>query len=212
MKNDYSIGDTKISIPPTLLVTAVGEIEDSNLAVTMDAKKAGDIVYLLGTTYNHMGKTHYFDMMGLEGGAVPKLDNPKKTIESYRWLHKAMKSSLVASCHDLSDGGLGVAAAETAFSGGLGIKLNLSEVNCEDMDRDDFILFSESPGRFLITVSPSNKTPFEIIMGDIVKEIGVVTEEKTVEVTGLGGESVISCDTAALKHAWQKTLSFKEES
>ncbi len=211
MKNDYSIGDTKISIPPTLLVTAVGEVEDANMAVTMDAKNSDDLVYISGTTYDDLGRSHYFDMMELNGGAVPKLRDPKKTKESYRWLHKAIKSGLVASCHDLSDGGLAVAAAETAFSGDLGMTLNLDKIKSDGVLTSESLLFSESPGRILITVAPHNKEAFEIIMGDFVCEAGVIKDEQSVLITGLNGETVINAGNSELKDAWQKTLSFKED-
>jgi phosphoribosylformylglycinamidine synthase len=212
MKNDYSIGDTRISIPPTLLVTAVGEVEDSNQAITMDAKKAGDAVYLLGTTFDDLGKSHYFDMLGLSGGSVPKLRDPESTIDSYKWLHRAVKSSLVASCHDLSDGGLAVAAAEVAFSGGLGISLNLQKVAADGVTRDDSLLFSESPGRILITVPAENRAAFETIMGGAVSEIGTVEEDQVLKITGLDGSEIINAGNTELKDAWQKTLRFKEGS
>lgn len=211
MKNDYSIGDTRISIPPTLLVTAVGELNDASLAVTMDAKKAGDLVYLLGDTFNELGKSQYFDMLGISGGNVPKLRSPEKTIQTYRWLHRAIRSRLVASCHDLSDGGLGVAAAETAFSGNLGMTLDLRNVSGE-VDGNEMALFSESPGRILVTVSPAAKDAFEVMMGDSVKRIGVVSAETRLKITGLNGDPIVDADVKALKESWQQTLRFSEVS
>ncbi|MBN2529903.1 MAG: phosphoribosylformylglycinamidine synthase [Deltaproteobacteria bacterium] len=209
MKNDYSIGDTKISIPPTLLVTAVGELDDVSLAVTMDAKKAGDLVYLVGDTFNDMGKSQYLDMIGVDGGCVPKLRNPENTIQTYRWLHRAIKGKLVASCHDLSDGGLAVAAAETAFSGNLGMRLDLRNVK-GDVPRDEIALFSETPGRLLVTVAPSSKEAFEVVMGDVATCIGQINEETRLRITGLEGDTIIDSDISRLKGSWQKTLRFSE--
>jgi len=210
MKNDYSIGGTKISIPPTLLVTAIGQLEDSSLAVTMDAKNPGDTVYILGETFEDIGACHYFGMLGHKGGCVPKLRDPQKTVESYKWLHRAMTNKLVASCHDLSDGGLGVAAAETSFAGGLGMTLNLSKVRSNNLDRDDILLFSETPGRLLLTVPTAAQKSFEIIMGESVEKVGIVTEDKRLTISGLKGETIIDEDIFKLKEEWQKTLSFKE--
>ncbi|MBN2344531.1 MAG: phosphoribosylformylglycinamidine synthase [Deltaproteobacteria bacterium] len=211
MKNDYSIGDTKISIPPTLLVTAVGEVEDSNCAVTMDAKNVDDLVYLVGDTYDDMGKSHYLDMLGIAGGNVPKLRAPEQTIQNYRWLHRAMKSKLVASCHDLSDGGLAVAAAETAFSGNLGLNIDLSKVPGAPTSNET-ALFSETPGRLLVTVPATSKDAFEIIMGNAAACIGEVVEEPKLTVLGQGGQTVIESDISTLKESWQKTLRFSEVS
>jgi phosphoribosylformylglycinamidine synthase subunit PurSL len=177
----------------------------------MDAKKASDLVYLLGETYNELGSSQYFDMLGIAGGNVPKLRNPGKTIQSYRWLHRAIRSKLVASCHDLSDGGLGVAAAETAFSGNLGMTLDLRNVAGE-VNGDEMTLFSESPGRILVTVSAAAKDAFEVMMGDTVKRVGEISAETRLKVTGLNGNPIIDTDVKALKESWQKTLRFSEVS
>jgi phosphoribosylformylglycinamidine synthase len=210
MKNDYSIGKTKISIPPTLLVTAVGQLEDSSLAITMDVKRAGDVVYLMGDTYPDMGASQYLNHLDIEGGSVPKLRSPDAAIRSYRWLHRAIRGKLVASCHDLSDGGLGVALAESAFAGGLGMVIDLRAVEKHDIDRDDLLLFSETPGRILITVPQTSARAFEIVMGDLVVKLGFVSDDKQLSVTGLDGETVIDASVFELKKAWKAPLSFKE--
>lgn len=210
MKNDYSIGDTKISIPPTLLVTAVGQLGNAQQAVTMDAKRAGDVVYLLGETHADVGASHYFEMLNLKGGSVPKLRDPDATIKSYRWLHRAIKSGLVASCHDLSDGGLGVAAAETSFAGSLGMVIDLRDVSAYAITRNDVLLFSETPGRILLTIRSSAVRAFEIIMGEAVKKLGYVSDDKRLVVTGLDGDTVIDADIFQLKQAWKQPLSFEE--
>ncbi len=210
MKNDYSIGSTRISIPPTLLVSAVGQVEDASKAVTMDAKHAGDLVYIVGVTNNDLGASQYLAEMKSQGGTAPILRDPEGTIESYRWLHRAMLGELVASCHDISDGGLGVALAETAFAGELGIMVNLSDVLREGVDRDDFLFFSETPGRFVVTVSPSTSSAFEILMGNAAARIGHVTADQRFVVSGLGGEVVLDVDIFELKAAWQRPLRFEE--
>jgi phosphoribosylformylglycinamidine synthase len=210
MKNDYSIGDTKISIPPTLLVTAIGQLEDVSFAVTMDAKKAGDIIYIVGETYADLGATHYLELLNVKGGSVPKLRNPEKTMQSYKWLHRAIKSKLVASCHDLSDGGLAVAIAETGFAGNLGMMVDLGKVPVVQVENDDAILFSETPGRLLVTVPPAAEEAFKIIMGDAAAKIGFVSEDLTISVTGIHKHTIIDEDIFKLKAAWQAPLGFKE--
>ncbi|MBM3301878.1 MAG: phosphoribosylformylglycinamidine synthase, partial [Deltaproteobacteria bacterium] len=119
MKNDYSIGETKISIPPTVLFSAVGIVPDVRQAVTSDFKCPGDLIYVLGATRDETGGSEYFASLGYVGNKVPRVVDPHCAIRMYRALHNAIRKDLVASCHDLSDGGLGVGLAESAFSGGL---------------------------------------------------------------------------------------------
>jgi phosphoribosylformylglycinamidine synthase subunit PurSL len=208
MKNDYSIGKTKISIPPTLLVTAVGLLESADKAVTMDAKNPGDIVYLLGETFEDLGASQYADCVGATGGTVPMLRDPKGTVERYRWLHKAIKAGLVASCHDLSDGGLGVALAETAFAGALGLVIDLRQVKQQSISRDDYLLFSETPGRLLVTVPQTSARAFEALLRGEATRIGVVTADKQLQLTGLSGNIIVDIALSKLKEAWQKPLRF----
>lgn len=208
MKNDYSIGNTKISIPPTLLVTAVGQLESAADAVTMDAKNPGDLVYLLGETFEDLGATQYASLLGATGGSVPMLRDPHTTIERYRWLHKAIKSGLVASCHDLSDGGLAVAAAETAFAGGLGLVIDLRKVNCRGIERDDYLLFSETPGRLLVTVPQAAARAFETLLGADARRLGIVSADTQLQITGLSGKIIVDSALSDLKEAWQTPLRF----
>ncbi|MBU0484863.1 MAG: phosphoribosylformylglycinamidine synthase [Proteobacteria bacterium] len=208
MKNDYQVGDTKISIPPTLLFSVVAKIDDIRLAVTMDAKKAGDLVYVLGTTYPELGGSEYAAQHGAIGNNVPKV-NGKEALARYRTLSKAIANGLVSSCHDCSDGGLGVALAETGFAGGLGLDIDLREVPAKNIDRDDTLLFSESQSRLVVTISPDKVGAFEDVMSNTGwAKIGRVTEEYILQVTGLGGTTVINSGMSDLKASWQKTINF----
>ncbi|MCA1764791.1 MAG: phosphoribosylformylglycinamidine synthase [Desulfobulbaceae bacterium] len=208
MKNDYQVGGTKISIPPTLLFSVVAKIDDVRKAVTMDAKKAGDLVYLLGATYPELGASEYAAQLGAIGNRVPKV-NGEEAIARYRALSKAIAAGLIASCHDCSDGGLGVALAETAFAGGLGMEIDLRKVIAEEIDRDDVLLFSESQSRLLVTVPADKAAPFEKAMaGTILAGIGEVTDAQSLIATGLTGATVLNEPLAGLKSAWQKTLDF----
>jgi phosphoribosylformylglycinamidine synthase len=208
MKNDYQVGDTKISIPPTLLFSVVAKIDDIRKAVTMDAKKVGDLVYLLGVTSPELGGSEYAAQLGAIGNRVPKV-NGAEAMTRYRALAQAISDGLVASCHDCSDGGLGVALAETAFAGGLGLRLDLREIAREEIDRDDVLLFSESQSRLLVTVNPQKAAAFEKVMATTVwRRIGVTTEAKTLVATGLAGNIALNEPLAELKSAWQKTLDF----
>ncbi len=208
MKNDYQIGGTKISIPPTMLFSTIGKIDDVRKAVTMDAKRAGDLVYVLGMTYNELGGSEWYAAQGFVGNSVPKVD-AKTAKKRYAALGKAMDKGLVASCHDCADGGLGVALAETAFSGGLGMVVDLMRVPAEGMTRDDALLFSESQSRFVVTIRPEAKKAFEAIMkGTAFAEIGTVIPRDVFEVKGLNDTVIIREKLETLKGAWQKPLRF----
>jgi phosphoribosylformylglycinamidine synthase len=209
MKNDFYDGTTKISIPPTLLFSVIGKMEDARKAVTMDVKRPGDIVYLLGKTADELGGSEYLALHGSIGNKVPHVDTVK-AYSRYQAYHRAVMAGTVASCHDLSDGGLAVAAAESAFAGGFGLNLDLSRVlwKGDQAGRNDLtLLFSESASRHLVTVHPEKRAEFEAIMsGNCFASIGVVTEETVLAITGLNGDAVVTADLAELKEAWQQTL------
>ena len=208
MKNDYLVGNTKISIPPTLLFSVVARIDDVRKAVTMDAKKAGDLVYVLGTTYAELGASEYAVRYGAIGNTVPRV-RENESLPRYRALEEAMVQGLVASCHDCSDGGLGVALAETGFSGGLGLDIDLRRVPAQGLDRDDVLLFAESQSRFVVTVAPDKAAAFEQTMTDTGwARVGTVTAEPLFTATGLNGSRVMAENMADLKKSWQETLAF----
>jgi phosphoribosylformylglycinamidine synthase II len=208
MKNDYHIGSVKISIPPTLLFSTMGKIEDVRKAVTMDAKRPGDLVYVIGETYAELGGSEWYAMHGYIGNQVPKVD-PEKAKALYNALSGAIQEGLVASCHDCSDGGLGVAMAETAFAGGLGMTVNCARVPSSGIDRDDTLLFSESQSRFVVTIVPAVKETFEEFMkGLAVSQVGTVIAEGKLIISGLRGNRIVESDIDELKAAWQKPLDF----
>ena len=208
MKNDYQIGDTKISIPPTLLFSTIGKIDDVRKAVTMDAKAAGHLVYVMGETYPELGGSEWYAMHGFIGNGVPEV-RAKKAKELYEALSRAIQAGLVASCHDCSDGGLGVALAETAFSGGLGLFVDLGLVPSVSIERNDTLLFSESQSRFVVTVSPDAKDAFEGMMQDVTMgRVGVVLTEGVLRIDGMGGNRIIEEDIHLLKAWWQQPLNF----
>jgi phosphoribosylformylglycinamidine synthase II len=206
MKNDYLIGNTKISIPPTVLFSAMGKIDDVRKAITMDAKRPGDLVYILGETFNELGGSEYYAMRGYIGNKVPKV-HAARAKHVYQRLNEAVQESLIASCHDCSDGGLGVALAETAFAGGLGMKIDLGKVPATGADRDDLLLFSETQSRFVVTISPDKKDAFEEVFGGIVYGLlGEVTSAEVFSVIGLNGKEIIRADIQDLKDAWKRPL------
>jgi phosphoribosylformylglycinamidine synthase len=173
----------------------------------MDCKKEGDLIYIVGTTYNELGGSHYYSIHGFIGNNVPKV-NPQSGKKLMDTLSAAMAKGFVKACHDLSEGGIGVAAAEMAFAGGVGMALELDKVPLgEPITRNDGILFSESNTRFLVEVAPEDKERFEKAMGGVeFAAIGRVTKGDSFEVYGINGEELVSMPLAELKEAWQKPL------
>ena len=209
LNNEYQAGEESIAIPPTLLISAIAIMEDVTKAISMDAKKANNLVYIVGDTKDEMGGSHYSDIHNFESDHIPKVDaqHGKKLMKA---LSRATSAGLVASCHDCSEGGIGVAAAEMAFAGGLGMKLDLKNVPSSDnLDRNDKLLFSESNSRFIVEVAPEHKNKFETILyRNSFGLIGKVISDTKFEVTGLDRRLVVNADITELKEAWQKTLNW----
>jgi len=201
MKNDFRSGEVKISVPPTLLISAIGKMEDVEKAVSMDVKAAGDLVYAVGLTRKELGGSELALAYGIEGGAAP-IVAAAEAKAGFSALHSAIVEELVASCHDCSDGGLAAALAESAFAGGLGMELELEKLPCEGELSVIEKLFSESNSRFVVTVAPEQKGRFEKVMEKSVYGcIGRVVEEGRFVVKG-----VLEAELAELKEAWQGGL------
>lgn len=211
MKNDYKLKgedgrDYKISIPPTVLFSAVGIIPDVTKCVTMDAKSPGDAIYIIGMTRDELGGSRFYARLGSIGNNVPKVD-ARTSKKTYEKLSSAIHAGLAASCHDCSDGGLGVALAETCFAGGYGADIDLKLVPVESISRDAQILFSESASRFIVTVSPEDTAEFERAMDGVTcARIGTIRNDDRFLVRGLNGTRVIDTVTGALKDSWQSPL------
>ena len=175
----------KISVPPTLLISSLSVIEDARKAVTMDPKIPGDLVYILGITKNELGASEYFAQMDKDniGMNVPKVD-AEKAISIYRTFKEAVDQELLASSFSIGFGGLAVALAKKAISGQLGLEIDLSAVpQSKDLEeisksRSDYLLFSESQTRFLVTVSPNNKEKFEKLFGKVSTTNNKTTNSK----------------------------------
>jgi phosphoribosylformylglycinamidine (FGAM) synthase-like enzyme len=207
LNNEFTYDGNTIAIPHTLLISAISVMKDVNRAVSMDFKQAGNLIYITGATHNELGGSAYFAIHGSTGNSVPRV-NPQPARELMDRLSAATASGLVRACHDLSDGGLGVALAEMAFAGGLGATANLGAVPLgEPIDRDDSILFSESNSRFLAEVAPPDRAEFERVMsGASFANIGQVTDSGVVEIYGVAGKKILAEPISELKEAWQRPL------
>jgi len=124
--NEFSVNKKTISIPGTLLISAIAVMDDVSGAVTMDLKSPESLLYIVGETFEELGGSHYFDILKFKGGVVPQVDF-KKSKASMDGLSSAVAKGLVRSVHDCSEGGLAVALAEMSFAGGLGANIFLSD-------------------------------------------------------------------------------------
>lgn len=211
LNNEYALPDgTTICIPPTLLISAISVIPNVNNCITMDVKKPGSKIYLVGKTYRELGGSHYYLTRNIKGGDVPavKISDSKHLMTG---LHQAIMKKAVISCHDCSEGGLAVAASEMAFAGGYGMELDIKQiVKSDDLIYDDEILFSESNSRFIVEVPIDKEKAFRRIMNGIdLTELGTVSKDHKFVVHGMNGKKIIETDIRALKKCWQKTLGGK---
>ncbi len=169
LNNEYRVGGESIPIPPTFLVSALSIVEDVGRAVTMDLKRRGSRLVLVGLTRDELGGSHLHLVRGVgPGPRAPRVD-PAHGRAVLRGVAAAIRAGLVLSCHDLSEGGLAVAAAEMSFAGGLGVALDASLVPLAPgtPDRLDLRLFSESCSRFLLEVEAAALPRLAEILGAV---------------------------------------------
>ncbi len=216
--NEYTHDGESIAIPGTLLISAIGIIADVTKAVTMDLKEPGNLIYMIGNTYNELGGSIYLDTYGTLGHHVPHVD-VRQGSQIFDAVTKAVQKGLVRSLHDCSEGGLGVAIAEMAFSGGWGVTLRLDQVPYKGKDRcNDIIFFAESNSRFLVEVEPRNQKRFERVLcashaigraGAVpYAVIGTVEQQPSLVVYGDRGERCGDSPIEDLKQAWQRPLAW----
>ena len=197
--------EVRISALPTIQFSAAGKIDDVRKCITMDVKKPGDLVYILGMTKDELGGSEYYEARGEIGLNVPKVD-AKAATKFYSALTQAIEKDLVNSCHGIYKGGLVVALAQISFAGGFGLEINLDKVPSENLKEIDKILYSESASRFLVTISPENKESFEGILKDnCFKEIGKVRDDEEFRII-VNGKPIIQENLSKLKESWQKTF------
>jgi phosphoribosylformylglycinamidine synthase len=200
MKNDFKSGDTKISIPPTILYSMTAKMNDVRQAVTSDFKAAGDLIYQLGETYDEMGASEFYHLYEQLGETVP-IVRPKAAKNLYKKVMLANQQRLIQSSHDLSDGGLGVALAECTFGNELGCKIDLDPIGI-GLDLPVKV-FSESHSRFVVSVRPEDQAEFEAILDKRAILIGYVTIESRFQVKS-NKEVVIDLPTKDLLKAWSE--------
>ncbi len=193
----------KVSGLPTFLFTVTSLIQDITKCITMDAKFPGDLVYVLGETKNELGASEYYQMMGAVGLNAPRV-SVKTLWPQYLALNRAISEGLVSSCHAVTRGGLGVHLAMVAMAGELGMEIDLPLIPAEPGLTASQTLYSESAGRFVITVSPEKGGPFEeIFSGMKLGRAGVVTESLRLSIKGEQEAPIMEEDINRLKDSWK---------
>jgi phosphoribosylformylglycinamidine synthase len=189
------------------LISAIGIVDDVTKSVTMDFKKAGNSIYVIGTTFDELGGSIYLENLGQLGVHAPQVDF-KKAIKIYQAVEKATKSGLLASLHDCSEGGAAVALAEMAFAGDLGATVLLKKWPYKGKQRrEDILLFSESNSRFIAEVAPVHeKALAKIFKGLPWAKVGSVEASSEFVVYGLKDQPVINARIDELKEIWKSPL------
>jgi phosphoribosylformylglycinamidine synthase II len=200
LNNEYIGSDgRKHAIPPSLLISGMAVIDDVFGIVTMDLKSPGSTVYLLGETRPEWGGSH-FRLLHPGSGADVAPGLPEYAPALYRCLHQAMRKNLVLACHDLSEGGLAVAAAEMCLAGRLGMTLHLDDADTT------LALFGESNGRLLAEVDTRQAVAFESCftggMAGYARRIGTTNAAGRLEISTLD-EMLLALPVSELLQAWK---------
>jgi phosphoribosylformylglycinamidine synthase len=186
MKNDSMLGGRKISIPPTVLFSAIAKMEDVSKAVSLDAKFAGDDIYVIGTTKRELGGSEFYAMLGYTGNRVPEVDaDYAKKINSA--VSAVTDAGLAHSLHAPSIGGLAAGFAKIAIAGCLGLEIDTNAIPCDGNGVLDIheLLFSESNSRYIMTASPDKSAEIAEIFRDIpFAKVGQVTDSQEVDFKG----------------------------
>lgn len=195
----------KVSGLPSLQFATLGKVKNIEKCITLTPKMPGDVVYIIGETRNELGASEYYEMRGEIGENVPKVE-AKPAYQIYKNITKAIDEELLESCTGCYRGGLAIALTKKAMAGNLGLKINLSEVPTE-VKRNDTVLYSETPSRFVVTVKPENTQELEKIL-DVVPaaRIGTVTSNKQLVVNGIKGEKIIDFPLRELEKTYKETF------
>jgi phosphoribosylformylglycinamidine synthase len=225
LNNEFRCADAdghprSIAIPPSLLISALGQVDDVRRCVTMDLKKAGSVLYQVGLTKNELGGSHYSLAAGLTGGRSPQVD-PVTAKATFAALHRVLQAGYVLACHDLSEGGLAVAAAEMAIAGRLGTRLYLTGIrhNLTAADAREIpgglataLLFSESNSRFLVEVPVESVGHFEETLGNVPHSaVGEVLDSKDfviADIDPMAKNHLIETNIDELTNAWKSPLNW----
>ena len=212
MFNDFKGYDEKrnsvtISVPPTLVISAISVMPDLYKTISPEFKNAGDIIYLLGETHNELGTSEYYKLLAKQegntsiGNNVPKV-NIKKNLKTYLVLEKAIQKELMASAMSVNSGGLGITLAKACIGGNIGCNVSIKNQIAPKALSVDKKLFSESQGRVLVSISPKNVSAFKKITKHIFyTKLGKVTNDKKIMITD-GKKKIVETNVKKLHNIY----------
>jgi phosphoribosylformylglycinamidine synthase len=217
MKNESTLGGVKICVPPTLLLSAIGQIDDVREAITLDWKEPGEALFLLGETGDHLGGSEYFRLLGERnsrsaelGAAAPYVGASPPTVDAerfsllYRRFHEAVSKGLIRSAATPTKGGLAAALARSAMAAGLGADLDLAGGKSEL--EDDTLLFSESNGRLVAGVAEADAGEFQRhFEGFSCRRLGGVTSGPAL-ILRRGDRELLSIPVEELRASFKRGL------
>ncbi|HHI81122.1 MAG TPA: phosphoribosylformylglycinamidine synthase subunit PurL [Planctomycetes bacterium] len=213
LNNEFRVGDRTISIPGCLLVTAMAPVPALDKVPGGALERPGSPVYLLGTTYAELGGSAYYKQKGLLGSNPPRLRDPgllQAQYAAFFELTQIHEERVWTAAHDLSEGGLAVAAAELCFGSPYGLLLDLGSIPGAENCADDFeALFSESLGRILVEVHPElEEAALKWMEGlDLpFQKVGEVLDEPRLQIDGIQGDLLLDIPISELREAWQAPL------
>ncbi len=188
---------------PTLLITGIGIVPDIRKVVTVDLKKSGNYIVVVGLTRRELGGSEYYALRGILGSSVPKVykEYAKRIMNK---IVELIDRGLIVSCHDVSSGGIAIALAEMIIAGRLGVEIDVGRIPYEGSFRPDHVLFSESNSRFIIEVPEHNLTRVMEMLSDVpYGVIGRVISEPRLVIEN--GEKILAdIDVKLLDNAWRR--------
>ena len=219
LNNEYRTDRGRLPVLPTLLISAVSVIDDASCTIDMSLKMPGNLLYLIGATRNELAGSHYAEVIDPDlfdhlfpHAVVPKVDTAKARI-TMKALGEAIRRGLVRACHDLSEGGLAVAAAEMSLASQIGATLNLEHITVKGVptihpNEETIVrLFSETPTRFLVEITPEQFGTFEKHMMESgvqdITYVGAVNNSSRFIVRS-GEEELINVNVEELQEAWKR--------
>ncbi len=219
MKNDYHTEQIKLSDIPTLLISAIGKIDDITKCLTSSFKNSGDLVYLLSAGSLGIASSHFQSIYNLNSDWLPEL-NLNQAYNLYKNLNIINQNNLIQSAHDLSEGGLAITIAECLFGENFGAVLDISLVYGKTLsNKQSYIdklpfknnialckLFGEIPGSILVSLKPKDQSKFEAILEESTYTyLGYVTAESQLIIKD-NNKTIINTNTATLNHAWKTSI------
>lgn len=205
--NYFETEDGPVNIPVTFLCSGFGVVEDASHVHGSSLRRNNSVIFIVGYTEDEMGGSVYARVKGVADCKVPQTDCAANYAIYRRYYQNALTKGLVLSAHDLSEGGLAVAAAEMAFSGKGGIALDLDALPTRGGWGNYAVpCFSESSGRFLVEVDEDMADDFAAAMQGLpCARIGHATADGKLAITAQG-KTLISADVADLKQIWKHGL------